>query len=138
MPLVHPNPRRADSCVRCAGVLSPEWTSNDRTVRDFYDALEAGCGANVSDAFHTFRDEAMARERAGRPYFGYRHLGRDSLVDAREEAADGGNYFLFDHLKTIRQEGRDDDIALVLEGAKKFYEAYEIAMALRHRRKGAP
>lgn len=154
-PSRYPSPFHRDSCVTCSGEIREEWTSNDRTVKNFYDALERGVvqravvateGPHTGKAvqpeapewFRAFRQRCEARERAGRDTFGLRCLGRDNLLDAHEEWADGSNYVLFDSLKEIRRSGHDPDLDAAL------MVAYHAAMAAKHterlrsKRRGAP
>lgn len=141
LPIESGNPRSAGSCVACGRILDPAWTSNDKTVASFYTGLQRGVFPNelvIADEFTLFRVEAESREFAGRKRFGHSHLRRDNLREAREEAADGANYLLFDHLQEIRATGRDEDMDLVLTGAKHFYLAHKAAQNLRERRRGAP
>lgn len=132
------DPRRPETCQACLGWINPDWTSNDRTVSKFYDRLAASLFIPdqmtgkllVPDDYIVFRAEAEARERAGRETFGHRSLARNNLRDAREEAADGGNYLLFHHLRKVREGDGEDRMARVLTGASHFFKAHQIAREL--------
>jgi hypothetical protein len=91
-----------------------------------------------SDDFFSFRAEAEAREKAGRDIFGFAYLTRANTKDAEEEAGDGGNYFIFDSLQEVRENGSDEEIDLVLLGMFYFYKAHQTARRLRAKRHGAP
>lgn len=136
-PIPNENPRRLNVCVRCSGWINPAWTSNDKTTGAFYNDLRLSIPV-PGDDYNVFRAQAEARELAGRRHFRHRHLGRDNLADACEEAADGANYLLFDSLQTLRERDIDDERALVLTGANHFYQAHKTARALRARRGGRP
>lgn len=146
IPIAHPSPYKKHTCVKCGFWINPRWTSNDETVARFYDSLARAQFHRdkltkrllIPDDFTVFRAEAEARERAGRDYFGLRFLGRENTRDAREEAGDGANYFLFDHLQYIRHHDEDEDIDEVLTGAYHAYKTYESARRLRLKRQGSP
>jgi hypothetical protein len=131
------NRPRGDQFCACGGYIDPEWTSNNQTTGRFYNRLASAVPV-PGEEYQVFRIDAEARELAGRERFGLSFLGRDNLPEAREEAADGANYFFFDHLQQVRREGVDDDFDLVLIGAHHFYLAHKTARALRARRAGAP
>lgn len=107
-------------------------------VREFYDRVEVAFGPSLPLSYPAFRETCESRERDGRPHFGLRYLGRDNIEDALEELADGANYAMFDVQKAERENGerRDEELAYAL--AMKCAEAYELALALRAKRRGSP
>jgi hypothetical protein len=129
------NPRHLKTCNKCGRNVSPTWDCTDENFNEFFDRLrEALPGAIELD---DFRKACADRERRGRHIFGHSYLVRDNIEEAVEEAADGANYAYFETLKN-RRLGREDQIALALTAAQKFYEAYEALQLLRIKERGAP
>ena len=134
-------PNDDERCVKCPGYINPAWTSNNETVAEFYDRLEASLfhPARLRNpdeavrAFRSFRAQAEVRELAGRTKFGHSHLTRDNAMEATEEAADLANYMMFDLLST-RRRGDTEEIELALTAAQHAFEAWRYALALRARR----
>lgn len=135
-PVESDNPRRSGTCVKCAHRLSPRWSPNDETVRDFLDRLSEAYPATPA-WFERFRGLCEARERHGRVHFGYAYLDRDNVAEGAEEAADGVLYALLDTLRAKR-EGEDENIDLALTAAWHFAEAYQTLLCLRAKRGGDP
>ncbi len=107
-------------------------------MREFYDRVEVSFGPSLPLSYPAFREQSQDRERAGRPHFELRFLSRDNIEDALEELCDAANYAMFDLTKAEREAGerRDDELAYAL--AMKCAEAYDLALALRAKRRGAP
>lgn len=138
-PSEHPSPLRKGTCVKCCGELGAFWMSSDQTLNEWWDRLKMGMFfGEPSASFDRIRAVATQREHDGRKDYGLRYLGRANLEEAVEEVADFLNYLFFDSLNTIRREGHDPDIDLVLTAAAKACEAMEHLDHLRARRRGAP
>src|SRR5690348_6441337 len=139
VPRESPNPRSAGSCMVCGKIIERAWTSNDETVKAFFDHLERTFpGSEPPPDFAPFRQQCEAREREGHSDFGHAFLGRDNCIAATEEAADFAIYMLLDTLKALREGGTDDDSALAMQGAIYAYKAHRTALQLRAKRRGAP
>lgn len=139
-PSEHITPTKKGKCVRCDGLLSPEWLSSDATMETFWARLEDALYPNGSapDAFLAFKLQAQERERAGRTHFGLSYLKRDNLREATEELGDAANYVLFDSLQAIRENGEDTEIDMGLSLVAELAQAYEHLYRLRAKRRGAP
>jgi hypothetical protein len=121
-------------------MLDPEWVSSDRTIGKLFDRLAEALppGEADSDEFYAFRAQCEAREKAGRNTFGFRYLNRSNTTEALEEAADFALYLMLDSLREVRDNGSEEDMDLVLIGARHAYKAHATARHLRARRHGAP
>lgn len=139
-PIPFAREERADTCVCCGYHISPDWTSNTRTLDAFLRGVEAAVfdddPVTNRDIWEAFRAHIEARELSGRPRFGNSFLSRDNIREGQEEAADLAMYACLDSLCEIRRNGKDDDTDLALTAAQKAYEAYEALAHLRHRRQG--
>lgn len=110
------------------------------SLTEFYDRLAASIFPGpVPEDFVAFRAEAEARHVAGEDVFGDQYLRRDNKPEGREEAADLGNYALYDHLQYLAGVGtEDDELALVLTAAKHGYLAHKAFQELAAKRNGSP
>lgn len=144
-PVPATNPRARGACVKCGRAISEEWTSNDETVRAWFDRLARSMFPAIDRStipmdppewFQAFRAECEARERAGRPIFGHEYLRRKNPVEAQEEAADAALYFFFDVL-VARRNGDDEQVDLALTGAYHAAKMHEVAQQLRAKRQGS-
>ena len=134
LPRPKTDPRFPDTCRACGYPIPEEWGS--ASISRFLDRLEATYPV-LPDRFQRFRIECESRELAGRTKFGtLSHHGKNNIREAIEEAADGFNYCAFEHIVHMRQEGRDDDVDLVLVAARHFADACEALHRLKERRAG--
>jgi hypothetical protein len=139
VPLQSGDPRRLGFCSRCGRRINPEWTSNDATFADFFDGLEKSMFPGLTpDWFTRFRNQCQRRERAGRPLYGNRFLGKNNPEDAMEEACDGALYAMLDTLRHLRDHGDDDDFDAALRAAARFAQAYRELLNLKGKRSGRP
>ena len=131
-------------CVKCSHYINPDWTSNDETVREFYDRLEesifplaartAPAATELLLSFRNFRRQAEVREMAGRSKWSTtHHLTYDNAREATEEAADLANYMMFS-LLSARRNGDPEETELALTAAQHAFEAWRYALALRGHR----
>lgn len=136
-PLVSPNPRDS-GCGKCGRRLDSTWTSNDRTMAEFFDRLASRWPpGDEPPEFPIFRRHCLSRERAGRETFGLRFLSRNNPQEAREEAADLANYCAFDLLSSIRKgEELEEDEALT--AAWHVFQAYCSLLQLERKHHGSP
>ena len=134
------NPRGKGSCIKCGRLLNPEWVDSEKNVAKLFDRLAEALppGEADSEAWWAFRAHCESRERMGRSTFGFRYLNRSNTSEALEEAADYCLYLLLDSLREIRDNGSEEDMDLVLIGARHAFKCHETARHLRARRHGAP
>lgn len=140
-PIPYPAPHKAKACVICGFQIARDWTSNAATMGDFYSRLAEGSFVRdttthqllIPDGYRIFRDQALARERAGRSKFSNRHLARDNLVDGLEELSDFANYMAFDTLVS-RRANEDPEWGPVLSIVNHAYQAYEGVLQIRRDR----
>lgn len=130
-PYPYPAPHRAHACASCGSLIPDEWRSNDATVKEFYDRLDEAIP--FDPAIQPLREQAEARELAGRETFGLRHLSRNNAVEATEEFADGAMYVVYEILNQ-RRRGEDEEWALALTAAYHAAKAHEAVRAMRTHR----
>jgi len=135
-PVPEPKLNRPTTCVRCAGTLETDWACNDKTLARFLDRLEETIPA-PGEAWQQFRLHIEAREAAGRSTFRQTFLGKDLLVEAREEATDLALYLALHSLQRLRA-GEDQNMDLILTVAHHAYLAYRGTLELHHKERGAP
>jgi hypothetical protein len=135
-PVPSRDPRNSDSCLKCGRVwVNAPGIVWDDQIHGFYDHVEA---ARVPD-FQAFRHHATQREAAGRPRFGFSYLLRDNPVDGMEEAADGGNYSLFEKAKRERVgQGEAAEITYLYEAARHFALAHAALRNYQAGKRGSP
>lgn len=137
-----PNHRDHLSCRKCGRLIDERLLNPDPLIRDFFDHLECGApkkpNGEAEEVWQAFRRQCELREKAGRPTFGYRFLGRDNCADALEEAADFGIYMFLEQLKLLYTRGDELAISVALQGAHHAYEAYRCACVVREKVHGSP
>ncbi len=114
------------------GYIDPAWTSNEDTFRQFFGRLADAMPAE-KEWLSAFISHCQDREQAGRATFGHQFLGRDNMIEAAEEFADGSNYFFFNELQAFRA-GEEIPWDLLLEGAYHAAMAWKAAQLLRNHR----
>lgn len=131
-PLVTADPRHKNICGRCAHPIKGPGISTDETAREFFDRLEAGIfpirtPAKERRSFHAIRKLAEDRERAGRDEFGVDYLSHDWLGNVSEEIADVLVYLYLRDLRTVRETGGHDGLAILLQACRVAIGALETA-----------
>lgn len=143
VPTNYTSPYKPHACVRCGFYINPAWTSNDKTMGAFLHSLgrvldetPGMLPADENEAWQQFRAHCESRELAGRKRFGHSLLARKNIWEAREEAADGLNYLIFQSLVDRREGNENEDRDLLLTAAYHFYEAYETLLRIQSLRHG--
>jgi|GEM_PF-2067620 len=122
IPIESPNPRREGSCVRCGFAINEAWSSNNKTVAEFFGRLKEA--VPFDPAIDPLIAEARRRELGGRRRFGNSFHGRENWREGCEEAADGALYAMLQTLVN-RRKGESQEIALALTAAHHFAKAHE-------------